>query len=58
MCIENCGDGKDYGFLECDDGAKLPADGCTPTCTIEDGWGCDGGNPTFPDTCVRINLEN
>ncbi len=35
-----CGDGIRAGNEECDDGANAPADGCSPTCTLEPGFAC------------------
>ena len=57
VCTETCGDSKDYQTLECDDGDVVtPNDGCSATCTIEDGWTCTGGDATTPqsDTCTEI----
>jgi fibro-slime domain-containing protein len=39
-----CGDGVKEGFEECDDGNRIPYDGCSPTCTIEPK--CSGGTCT------------
>ena len=36
LCDEVCGDGKDYGINECEDGNPTNGDGCTATtCLIE-----------------------
>ncbi len=37
-----CGNGKrEFGEV-CDDGNKIDQDGCSSTCTKEDGWDCSG----------------
>jgi len=36
-----CGDGTRKASEECDDGNTKAGDGCSGTCTIEDGWTCD-----------------
>ncbi|MBW2531644.1 MAG: hypothetical protein JRI55_09185 [Deltaproteobacteria bacterium] len=33
--VDACGDGTVQSGEECDDGGKLPADGCSPTCEVE-----------------------
>jgi len=52
-CAEVCGDGKNKGTVECDDGNLLDGDGCSSLCTIESGYECshvtDG-----KDACVEI----
>ncbi|MFH2007863.1 MAG: DUF4215 domain-containing protein [bacterium] len=35
---------------ECDDGNLLNGDGCSPSCTVEDGWACSGE----PSLCVSL----
>ncbi|CAG9327430.1 unnamed protein product [Blepharisma stoltei] len=50
-CAEICGDGKNMGQAECDDGNRNNGDGCSSNCLIEFGWNCFGGNATFPDSC-------
>lgn len=52
--MENCGDGKRY-TLECDDGNKIPGDGCSDSCKVEMGYTCRGGSPGTPDNCVQLN---
>jgi len=44
-----CGDGVVAGGETCDDGNKAALDGCSATCRIETGWGCDSGEPTGCD---------
>jgi len=39
-CHEICGDGMNLGEVECDDGNKLPGDGCNEQCNVEDGFKC------------------
>ena len=47
------------GFETCDDGNSVVGDGCTATCTVEDGWYCPiAGRPCAPicgDGKVRGN---
>ena len=53
-CIEICGDGLDFGKLECDDGNLLDDDGCNSTCEVEYGFECSGGTESQPDVCVDV----
>ncbi|MCK9357922.1 MAG: DUF4215 domain-containing protein, partial [Dehalococcoidia bacterium] len=48
----SCGDGKvSCTAEECDDGGKIPGDGCSATCAIESGYHCSG----FPlSSCASI----
>lgn len=57
FCKDICGDGHvwyrataDY----CDDGNNSPGDGCSPTCHIEPGFACSGGDSTHADQCHEI----
>ncbi len=50
-CVEICGDGKNFGILQCDDGNLIIGDGCSNSCEIEEDWVCNGGSPTSSDTC-------
>lgn len=36
----------------CDDGNLMVGDGCSPQCTVEIGWHCDGGSWSSADACV------
>ena len=45
-----CGDGVINGGEECDDLGTAAGDGCSATCTVEDGWECDGE----PSVCAPI----
>ncbi len=45
-----CGNGLIESGEECDDGNRLPGDGCSPDCTIEPGWSCSGA----PSTCRSL----
>jgi cysteine-rich repeat protein len=39
VCAPSCGDGVWSYYLEgCDDGNTMNGDGCSSTCTVEDGW--------------------
>jgi cysteine-rich repeat protein len=61
-CTQLCGNGKLDPGEECDDGNRLPDDGCGPDCTIDEGCGngvidpgeqCDDGNLDDSDGCLR-----
>ena len=54
ICYEICGDGKDFGYYECDDGNLVNGDGCDDTCTIEPGFECYDGTSINKDTCYEI----
>ncbi|CAG9322898.1 unnamed protein product [Blepharisma stoltei] len=51
-CTEICGDGRNMGEAECDDGNTINGDGCSANCTVESGWSCSGGSMSNPDTCI------
>ena len=36
---------------KCDDGNKLPDDGCSDKCLVEEGWECKEGSPDSRDRC-------
>ncbi len=40
--LSSCGNAAVEGSEECDDGDNSGGDGCSPSCTIEDGWECEG----------------
>jgi cysteine-rich repeat protein len=46
-----CGDGVVAAGEACDDRGLDPGDGCSPTCTVEDGWACTGDAPSV---CVAL----
>jgi cysteine-rich repeat protein len=55
MVSATCGDrvvDTDEGE-ECDDGDRADEDGCSGTCTVEDGWTCSGE----PSACVACGNE-
>ncbi|CDW87712.1 lipoprotein [Stylonychia lemnae] len=57
VCTEKCGDGKNLktaGVTQCDDSNNVSGDGCSTSCTKEDGWTCSGGSKTTPDVCTQI----
>ena len=54
MCAEVCGDGKNYGMYQCDDGNVASNDGCSSLCYVEDGFTCTTGNATKPSVCKEI----
>ncbi|MCK6593329.1 MAG: DVUA0089 family protein, partial [Polyangiaceae bacterium] len=45
-----CGNGAAEPFEGCDDGGMAGGDGCSPTCTVEPGYGCSGS----PSVCTFI----
>ena len=45
-----CGDGKLDGDEACDDGDREVGDGCTPTCTLEEGFLCTDASPSVCTT--------
>ena len=53
-CVEICGDGFNYGFVQCDDGNLINGDGCSSKCTIEQGWACTPGNKYTASVCWNI----
>ena len=50
-CVEICGDGKNFGLVNCDDGNLIDDDGCSSDCEIEPDWICQRGSPTSADLC-------
>lgn len=48
-----CGDGATFAPEACDDGNTNEGDGCSATCTIEEGWTC-----TVGVGCSRICLDS
>jgi cysteine-rich repeat protein len=50
-CTNVCGNGLVEGDEGCDDDGVVPGDGCSATCTVEDGWECAG---TSPSLCTPI----
>ena len=57
-CTEICGDGRNMGILQCDDGNLLDGDGCDSQCRIENGFSCVGGGEDLSDVCVDIIQPN
>ncbi|CDW72739.1 UNKNOWN [Stylonychia lemnae] len=51
-CVEICGDGYNYGYMQCDDGNLLNGDGCSSACTIEKGFKCTSGSKYTPSICM------
>ena len=51
--IEVCGDGRNLGQYECDDGNLKDGDGCSSKCKVEEGFVCTS-NENSPDTCVDM----
>jgi len=50
-CVSNCGDGIKTGAEPCDDGNLVDGDGCSSTCTVEDGFTCDVVLQTDEEEC-------
>lgn len=55
--MEKCGDGLNFGLVECDDGNLVNGDGCSDSCEIELDWTCTGGTPTSKDVCTYVQLD-
>ena len=53
-CVEICGDGFNFGMVDCDDGNLVNDDGCNSKCFVEKGWACTGGSRFMPDTCKDV----
>ena len=51
--VEICGDGKNLGQVECDDGNTVSGDGCSSDCKVEPGFSCTS-NKELLDTCIDI----
>ncbi len=45
-CTSACGNGYLEGDEACDDGNRLPDDGCSATCEVDAGWECVGEDPS------------
>eukprot|EP00928_Gymnodinium_smaydae_P058539 TRINITY_DN4173_c0_g3_i1.p1 TRINITY_DN4173_c0_g3~~TRINITY_DN4173_c0_g3_i1.p1 ORF type:complete len:4825 (-),score=897.58 TRINITY_DN4173_c0_g3_i1:121-14595(-) len=54
--ITLCGDGFVYDGEACDDGNQADYDGCSRSCTIEDGWACTS-NATRPSVCRAAGID-
>lgn len=52
-CTEICGDGRNMGILECDDGNSKDNDGCSSDCKVEEYYECSGGNTENADMCIN-----
>ena len=52
--MEICGDGFNFGMVECDDGNLINGDGCDSKCRVEKGYKCIGGSKLMPDVCSDI----
>ncbi len=57
LVVAECGNGVVEGAEACDDDDTEPGDGCSATCTEEEGWTCEGTEPSIctedeePVTC-------
>ena len=54
ICMELCGDGRNFGMYECDDANLENGDGCDEYCRVEWGWECYNGSPVQKDSCFEI----
>lgn len=52
-CTEICGDGRNMGIYECDDGNNKDNDGCSADCKIEKFYACSGGDANRADICIN-----
>ena len=52
-----CGDEVISQQEECDDGNRLDGDGCSPLCTVEIGWICDGEPSVCQSQCGNGELN-
>jgi len=53
QCTEICGDARNMGILECDDGNLIDGDGCSKDCKIEEYYECSGGDYEHADICIN-----
>ncbi len=51
-----CGDSQIRGEEECDDGNRIPGDGCSETCQLE--YSCGDGVREFTEECDGTDLAN
>lgn len=49
-----CGDGLRMDPEACDDGNLDPGDGCSPSCSVEDGWTCETPRSRQFDVCKPV----
>mmetsp|Transcript_122 Transcript_122/g.247 ORF Transcript_122/g.247 Transcript_122/m.247 type:complete len:523 (-) Transcript_122:385-1953(-) len=52
---QTCGDGVRSGQEACDDGNRIPTDGCSGICTVEAGWFCSTADQAFPSSCECLS---
>ena len=53
MCQNTCGNGIVGPLEECDDDNFISGDGCSSSCTIENGWGCELTQGGSSDQCFK-----
>ena len=56
-CIENCGDGRNFNLLSCDDKNNKDGDGCSKDCKAEPDYFCFGGTNESRDRCTYVPTE-
>ena len=49
----NCGNGQKDGSEGCDDGNSNNGDGCSSTCSVENGYSCDSSSPSICTKAAR-----
>ncbi len=57
--LPDCGNGIREGTEECDydasiTGTAVGGDGCSASCTLEEGWACPPSSPALPAACVPV----
>lgn len=58
ICTSICGDSIVVGLEQCDDGARIPGDGCSRTCQREAGWLCGDGTAVGDEECDDGNTTD
>jgi len=59
ICLNICGDGLIVGAEQCDDNNTISGDGCSNSCTIEDGFACSSsGSLSTCTQCVGATFQS
>ena len=53
-CATVCGDGRQMGSEQCDDGNAISGDGCSAECGFEDGFECTEGTSEHKSSCEPV----
>lgn len=56
-CLEQIGDGMNFGMQQCDDKNNNDGDGCSRLGIVEKDYKCSGGYPYSKDNCTHIPTE-